>query len=216
MPARTRGVMHIIFAALVALQLAAAPAHGSSSAPAKIQSEQIVLAGGCFWGMEAVFDSLKGVSSAVAGYAGGSKTTAHYEIVSSGLTGHAESVQITFDPSQISLRQIFDVYFLVAHDPTQLDYQGPDHGKQYRSAIFYSNDEQKRAALEYIKKLQEAKAFSRQIVTQVVPLPAFYPAEAYHQHYVANNPDNPYVVYEDLPKLVHLHKQFPQLVKSKS
>jgi len=207
--------MHIIFAALVALQLAAVPAANSNPTPTK-SPESIVLAGGCFWGMEAVFDSLKGVSSAVAGYAGGSKATAHYDIVSTGLTGHAESVQITFDPSQISLQQIFDVYFLVAHDPTQLDYQGPDHGTQYRSAIFYSNDAQKRAALEYIKRLQEAKTFSGQIVTQVVPLPAFYPAESYHQHYVANNPDNPYVVYEDLPKLEHLHKRFPQLVKSKS
>lgn len=207
--------MHIIIAALVALQLAAVPANSNSSAPAKTQSQQIVLAGGCFWGMEAVFDSLKGVTSAVAGYAGGSKTTAHYDMVSTGLTGHAESVQITFDPAQISLEKIFDVYFLVAHDPTQLNHQGPDHGKQYRSAIFYSNDEQQRAALAYIKKLQDAKTFSGQIVTQVVPLPAFYPAESYHQHFVANNPDNPYVVYEDLPKLAHLHKQFPQLVKSK-
>jgi len=208
--------MHIVIAALIALQLVAVPAANSSPAPAKHPSEQIVLAGGCFWGMEAVFDSLKGVSSAVAGYAGGSKATAHYDIVSSGLTGHAESIQITFDPSQISLQQIFDVYFLVAHDPTQLDYQGPDRGKQYRSAIFYSSDEQRRVALEYITKLQEAKTFSGQIVTQVVALPAFYPAEAHHQHYVANNPNDPYVVYEDLPKLEHLHKRFPQLVKSKS
>ena len=207
--------MHIILAALVALQLAAAPGPSSASAPAKA-SEQIVLAGGCFWGMEAVFDHLKGVSSAVAGYAGGSKATAHYEVVSTGLTGHAESVQVTFDPSQISLQQIFDVYFLVAHDPTQLDYQGPDHGKQYRSAIFYSNNEQKRAALNSIKRLQDGKTFSGQIVTQVVPLPAFYPAEAHHQHYVANNPNDPYVMYEDLPKLEHLHKRFPQLVSSKS
>jgi peptide-methionine (S)-S-oxide reductase len=208
--------MNIVIAALIAIQVAAVPAGSSSPAPAKHSSEQIVLAGGCFWGMEAVFDSLKGVSSAVAGYAGGSKATAHYDMVSTGLTGHAESVQITFDPSQISLQQIFDVYFLVAHDPTQLDYQGPDHGKQYRSAIFYSNDEQKRASLEYIKKLQDAKTYSSPIVTQVVSLPAFYPAEGYHQHYVANNPNSPYVVYEDLPKLENLHKRFPQLVKTKS
>ena len=208
--------MHIVFAALVALQLSAATAGSASPAPPKYAPEHIVLAGGCFWGMEAVFDHLKGVSKVVAGYAGGSKATAYYDIVSSGLTGHAESVQITFDPSQISLHQIFDVYFLVAHDPTQLDYQGPDRGKQYRSAIFYSDDTQKRAALEYIKELQEAKTFSAQIVTQVVPLPAFYPAEAHHQHYVANNPNDPYVVYEDLPKLEHLHKRFPQLVTSKS
>jgi peptide-methionine (S)-S-oxide reductase len=209
--------MHIIIAALIALQLAAVPSAGSQSTPAaKPTSEQIVLAGGCFWGMEAVFDALKGVTNVVAGYAGGSKTTANYDIVSTGLTGHAESVQISFDPSQISLQQILDVFFFVAHDPTQLNYQGPDHGKQYRSVIFYENDEQRRVALAYISKLQQSKAFSSPVVTQVVPLPMFYAAEAYHQHYVANNPDSPYVMYNDLPKLAYLHKKFPQLVKSKS
>jgi len=210
--------MHFIIATLIALQLAAVPASVTpSAAPAGAHpSEQIVLAGGCFWGMEAVFDDLKGVTSAVAGYAGGSKSTAHYEIVSTGLTGHAESVQVTFDPAKITLQQIFDVYFFVAHDPTQLDRQGPDEGKQYRSAIFYENDEQKQIALAFIKKLNESKAFSSPVVTQVVPLPAFYPAEAYHQHYVANNPDNPYVVYNDLPKLEALRAKYPQLVKSNS
>jgi peptide-methionine (S)-S-oxide reductase len=197
--------MHFLLATLAAFQLA-------STAP----SEKIVLAGGCFWGMEAVFDSLKGVTNVVSGYAGGSKATAHYEIVSSGLTGHAESVQITFDPSRISLQQIFEVYFFIAHDPTELNRQGPDEGKQYRSAIFYSDDKQKQMALDYIKKLEQLKAFDRQIITQVVRLPAFYPAEAYHQHFVANNPDNPYVAYNDLPKLRELRKKFPQLVKPNS
>ena len=215
---RTRSIMPAIIAALIALQLAAVPASATpSAAPAGSHpSEQIVLAGGCFWGMEAVFDDLKGVTSAVAGYAGGSKSTAHYEIVSTGLTGHAESVQVTFDPTKITLQQIFDVFFFVAHDPTQLDRQGPDEGKQYRSSIFYENDEQKQLALTFIKKLNESKAFSSPIVTQVVPLPAFYPAEAYHQHYVANNPDNPYVVYNDLPKLEALRAKYPELVKTNS
>ncbi len=207
--------MHPIIATiLVALQLVAAQAApaGTTVAP-KHESEQIVLAGGCFWGMEAVFERLKGVSNVVAGYAGGSKATAHYEIVSTGFTGHAESVQITFDPSQISLQQLFQVYFYVAHDPTELDRQGPDEGKQYRSAIFYSNGAQKQAALDYIAQLERLKAYPHPIVTQVVPLPAFYPAEGYHQHFVTNHPDNPYVAYNDLPKLEQLRKQFPQLVK---
>lgn len=200
--------MHAIFALLAAAQLAVA----SASAPAP-SSEQIVLSGGCFWGMEAVFDALKGVTKVVSGYAGGKKSTAHYELVSTGLTGHAESVQITFDPNKVSLQQLFAVYFLVAHDPTQLDRQGPDVGSQYRSVIWYENDAQQRAAQEYIKSLTDHKTFNAPIVTQVEPLAAFYPAEDYHQHYVARNPDNPYVVYEDLPKLAHLRQQFPQLAK---
>ncbi|HEV2037895.1 MAG TPA: peptide-methionine (S)-S-oxide reductase MsrA [Candidatus Eremiobacteraceae bacterium] len=205
--------MHILIAALIVIQLVAVPPASQPAASPKHGSVQVVLAGGCFWGMQAVFDSLKGVTTAVAGYAGGSKATAHYEIVSTGLTGHAESVQITFDPAQISLRQILDVFFLVAHDPTELNRQGPDSGKQYRSAIFYSNEDQRRIAAYYVKKLRQAKTFSDPIVTQVVPLPAFYAAEGYHQHYVAHNPDAPYVVYNDLPKLEQLKKQFPQLVK---
>ncbi len=199
--------MHIILAMLSALQLVAAT---TAAAP----SEQIVLSGGCFWGMEAVFDDLKGVTNVVSGYSGGNKTTAHYEMVSTGLTGHAESVEITFDPSKISLQQLLAVYFLVAHDPTQLNRQGPDVGSQYRSVIFYEDDAQKQIAQTYIKQLTDAKVFDAPIVTQVVPLQAFYPAEAYHQHYVANNPDNPYVVYEDLPKLAHLRTKFPNLIKT--
>ena len=176
-------------------------------------SEHVVLAGGWFWGMEAVFESLKGVSSAVSGYSGGAADTAHYEMVSTGDTGHAESVDVTYDPSQITFEQLLQVYFLVAHDPTELNRQGPDEGTQYRSAIFYATDAQKQAALAYIKQLQDDKTFSAPIVTQVVPLKAFYPAEAYHQHFVQRNPDYPYVVFNDLPKLKHLREQFPSLVK---
>src|SRR5271165_3181746 len=157
--------------------------------------ETIVLAGGCFWGMEAVFEQLKGVKDVVAGFAGGSAATAHYETVSTGTTGHAESVQISYDPSRITLGTILMVYFSVAHDPTELNRQGPDSGTQYRSAIFFANDEQRRIAQAYIKQLTDAKVFSAPIVTQVVSLPGFYAAEAYHQHFVERNPTYPYVVY---------------------
>ncbi|MBV8163752.1 MAG: peptide-methionine (S)-S-oxide reductase MsrA [Candidatus Eremiobacteraeota bacterium] len=208
-------MLNIISVAVASLVLAVSSPTGSASPGTPThQLQHIVLAGGCFWGMEAVFDDVKGVTSAVAGYAGGSKATAHYEIVSTGLTGHAESVQVTFDPSKVSLEQLLDVYFFVAHDPTELDRQGPDEGSQYRSAIFYMDDEQKRIALAYIKRLQNDKAFDKPVVTQVVPLPAFYPAEAYHQHYVADHPDSLYVQYNDLPKLAELHKRYPQLAKT--
>jgi len=200
--------MHLIFALLTAVQLAT-----TAGAAPSASSEQIVLSGGCFWGMEAVFDQLKGVTSVVSGYAGGKEATAHYDLVSTGLTGHAESVQITFDPSKVSLQQLFAVYFLVAHDPTQLDRQGPDVGSQYRSVIWYEDDAQQQAARDYIKLLTARKVYGAPIVTQVQPLVAFYPAEAYHQHFVARNPDNPYVVYEDLPKLARLRQQFPDLLK---
>jgi len=206
-----------VLAALVAVAMHLSSASGATPAPAPTTapkgSEQLVLAGGCFWGMEAVFEQLKGVSSVVAGYSGGSADTAHYEMVSTGDTGHAESVRITFDPSQISLDQLFDVFFTVAHDPTELDRQGPDDGTQYRSVIFYANDAQKSAAEAYIKHLEAAKTYSAPIVTQVVQFQAFYPAEGYHQHFVQNHPDYPYVVFNDLPKLKHLREQFPQLVK---
>jgi peptide-methionine (S)-S-oxide reductase len=182
-------------------------------APDSKTTQQVVLAGGCFWGMEAVFESLKGVSNVVAGYAGGNKGTAHYEMVSGGDTGHAESVQITYDPSQITFGQILSVYFLVAHDPTEVNRQGPDVGTQYRSSIFYTTDAQKRAAKAYIKQLADSKTFDAPIVTQVVPLRGFYAAEEYHQHFVQRNPSYPYVVFNDLPKLKHLREQFPQLVK---
>jgi peptide-methionine (S)-S-oxide reductase len=177
------------------------------------KSETVVVAGGCFWGVEAVFDAVKGVSSAVAGYAGGSKANAHYDIVSTGTTGHAESVQVTFDPSEVSFGQLLKIYFSVAHDPTELNRQGPDDGTQYRSEIFYTSDEQKRIAEAYIQQLSGAKVFRRPIVTKVAPLQAFYPAEDYHQHYVARNPHQPYVAYNDLPKLTNLRAEFPELLK---
>jgi peptide-methionine (S)-S-oxide reductase len=182
-------------------------------APAAKQTASVVLAGGCFWGVEAVFERLKGVTDAVSGYAGGKKSTAHYEVVSSGSTGHAESVQITYDPSQISYGKLLEVYFSVAHDPTELNRQGPDYGTQYRSAIFYSNDEQKRVAEAYIKQLNEAKVYSRPIVTQLTPLDGFYRAEEYHQHYFDHNPNQPYIVFNDAPKVKHLQQQFPDLLK---
>lgn len=172
-----------------------------------------VLAGGCFWGVEAVFEHLKGVTNVVSGFAGGDKSTAHYETVSTGTTGHAESVKITYDPSQITYGQLLKVYFSVAHNPTELNRQGPDTGTQYRSAIFYMNDDQKKVAEAYIQQLEDAKVFSRRIVTQVVPFRGFYPAESYHQHFLDRNPNNPYIVYNDLPKLQQLKKQYPQMCK---
>jgi len=181
--------------------------------PATKQKGTLVLAGGCFWGVEAVFERLKGVHDVVSGYAGGSRVTAHYEIVGSGLTGHAESVKITYDPAQISYGQLLEVYFSVAHDPTQLNRQGPDEGTQYRSAIFYANDDQKRVAAAYIDQLNKAKVFSRPIVTQLTELKGFYEAEDYHQHFLDQNPTNPYIVHHDLPKLARLKEQFPQLLK---
>jgi len=178
-------------------------------------TERVVLAGGCFWGMEAVFDSLKGVSRVVSGYSGGNAATAHYEIVSTGMTGHAESVEISYDPSQISFAHLLDVYFL-AHDPTQLNRQGPDQGTQYRSAIFYTTPQQKTLAEQYIRQLEKIKTYQAPIVTQVVPLTAFYAAEGYHQHYLVHNRNEPYIVYNDLPKLAQLHNRFPALLKPQS
>jgi peptide-methionine (S)-S-oxide reductase len=173
----------------------------------------VVLAGGCFWGVEGVFDHVKGVKQAVSGYAGGNKSTANYEAVETGRTGHAESVQVTYDPSQISFGKLLQIYFSVAHDPTQLNRQGPDSGTQYRSAVFFADEEQKRVAEAYIEQLNAAGVFKRKIVTQVTPLPGFYPAEGYHQHYLEKNPSNPYIVFNDLPKLERLKKQFPDLWK---
>ncbi len=169
-----------------------------------------VFAGGCFWGVEAVFRHVKGVTRAVSGYAGGAMK-ADYEQVSTGMTGHAESVQVTYDPAQVSYGELLRVFFSVAHDPTQLNRQGPDVGSQYRSAIFVANDEQKRVALAYIEQLRNAKAFADPIVTQVVPLPTFYPAESYHQNYLALHRTQPYIVLYDLPKLAQLKLQYPDL-----
>jgi peptide-methionine (S)-S-oxide reductase len=192
------------------------PAPASDEARASAPGKQTaVLSGGCFWGVQAVFQHVKGVISATSGYSGGSSTTAEYEIVSTGETGHAESVQIVYDPSQITYGKLLRVFFSVAHDPTQLNRQGPDEGTQYRSSIFYSNDEQKRIAEAYIAQLDQAKIFSRRIVTQVVPLKSFYPAEAYHQNYATLHPNQPYIVYNDAPKVEHLRQQFPDLFTGK-
>jgi peptide-methionine (S)-S-oxide reductase len=189
---------------------AALPDPAVDAPAASVKGQQTaVLAGGCFWGIEAVFKHLKGVTQATSGYAGGSSQSANYPAVSSGSTGHAESVSVTFDPSQVSYGQILKVYFSVAHDPTQLNRQGPDTGTQYRSAIFYADEDQKRVAQAYIDQLGKAKVFPRPVVTQVVPLKAFYPAEEYHQDYAALHPHDPYIVFNDLPKVAQLRQQFP-------
>jgi peptide-methionine (S)-S-oxide reductase len=177
--------------------------------------QTMVVAGGCFWGIQAVFQHVKGVGNATSGYSGGAAKTAEYELVSTGETGHAESVKITYDASQITYGQLLRMFFSVAHDPTQLNRQGPDSGTQYRSVIFYSSDEQKRIPEAYIVQLDKARVFPRAIVTQVVPLKAFYPAETYHQNYAANHPNNPYIVFNDAPKVAHLHQQFPELYTGK-
>jgi peptide-methionine (S)-S-oxide reductase len=194
--------------------VAAIPIQAAEGPPAALGSRQeAVFAGGCFWGVDAVFNHVKGVDRVVAGYAGGGPSTAQYEVVSTGTTGHAESVEVTYDPSQVSYNDLLKVFFYAAHDPTELNRQGPDSGTQYRSAIFYTNASQKRDADAYIAQLAHAKAFADPIVTQVVPLKGFYPAEAYHQNYLARHPDNPYIVINDLPKLDLLREKFPQLYK---
>jgi peptide-methionine (S)-S-oxide reductase len=170
--------------------------------------QTVVLAGGCFWGVQAVFQHVEGVHQAVSGYAGGTKTDPTYEQVSSGQTGHAESVQVTFDPHKISYGKILQIFFSVAHDPTQLDRQGPDVGTQYRSAIFFSNEAEKRVAQSYVAQLGGAATFSRPIATRIDPLTKFYPAEAYHQNYALTHPNQPYIVYNDLPKVENLKRLF--------
>ena len=205
-----RVTRRILCAIVVALALSIRASDAATAAPPTLQTA--VLAGGCFWGMEAVFESLRGVSDVTSGYSGGEAGTAHYERVSSGDTGHAESVRIRFDPARISYRTLLDVYFTVAHDPTERDRQGPDEGTQYRSVIFYTNDAQKRAAEAAIDALTKTKRFSSPIVTEVVAFHAFYPAEAYHQHFAKLNPTYPYIVANDAPKVAALRKQFPALV----
>ncbi|WP_232821011.1 peptide-methionine (S)-S-oxide reductase MsrA [Dyella sp. C11] len=176
------------------------------------QGDQVaVLAGGCFWGLQDVFEHVKGVKKVWAGYSGGDARTADYDRVSDGDTGHAESVKIVYDPTKVSYGQLLKVYFSVATDPTQLNRQGPDAGTQYRGVIFYGNDDQKRIATAYIAQLSAAHAFADPIVTQVVPLKGFYPAESYHQDYAKRHPDEPYIVINDAPKVVHLKQQFPTL-----
>jgi peptide-methionine (S)-S-oxide reductase len=176
--------------------------------------ETAVVSGGCFWGIQAVFQHLKGVTSATSGYSGGAANTAHYEEVSTGETGHAESVKVIYDPSQISYGQILMIFFSVGHNPTELNRQGPDYGSQYRSSIFYSNDGQKKIAEAYIAQLNAAKIYSQPIVTKVVPLQAFYVAEDYHQDYLKHHPYEPYIMINDQPKLTSLKKEYPELYRN--
>jgi peptide-methionine (S)-S-oxide reductase len=180
---------------------------------ATTNSETAVFSGGCFWGVDAVFKHVKGVTQVMSGYSGGSADTAQYETVSSGTTGHAESVQVIYDPSSVSYRTLLKVFFFVAHDPTELNRQGPDEGTQYRSIIFYTSDQQKKTAQDYIAQLDRDKPFSGPIVTEVVPLKHFYPAEDYHQDYFEKHPKNPYIVFNDWPKVSKLQKEFPSLYK---
>ena len=190
------------------------PVGAADDASASVSTRQTaVFAGGCFWGVDAVFKHVKGVDRVVSGYAGGPASSAQYETVSTGTTGHAESVEVTYDPSQVSYNDLLKVFFYAAHDPTKLNQQGPDEGTQYRSAIFYTDADQHKAADAYIAQLDHARAFSEPIVTQVVPLKGFYPAEAYHQDFLARHPDYPYIVINDLPKLDLLREKFPQLYK---
>ena len=194
----------------------ALPAPAMDIPAASVKGPQTaVFAGGCFWGVEAVYRHVKGVSSAVSGYAGGAADTADYHMVGSGTTGHAESVKVIYDPAKVSYGQLLKVFFSVAHDPTQLNRQGPDTGTQYRSVIFATSADQMRIAQAYVAQLDKAKVFGRAIVTEVVMLPAFYPAEAYHQNFLALNPTYPYIVYNDLPKLANLKTQFPELYTGK-
>ncbi|HEY3746450.1 MAG TPA: peptide-methionine (S)-S-oxide reductase MsrA [Gemmatimonadaceae bacterium] len=181
--------------------------------PTVAGEDTAVFAGGCFWGVEAVYDHVKGVKRAISGYSGGDVAGPSYEQVSTGDTGHAESVEVIYDPSQVSYGKLLQIFFSVAHDPTQLNRQGPDHGTQYRSAIFFRTAQQQQTADSYIKQLTTAKTFSRPIVTQVAKLKAFYPAEEYHQHYLEHNPTQPYIVINDLPKVAALKKQFADVYK---
>jgi peptide-methionine (S)-S-oxide reductase len=190
----------------LAVALAAHPAAARQS-----PRQTAVFAGGCFWGIQNVFEHVTGVIEATSGYAGGAAATAEYETVSTGTTGHAESVRIVYDPSVVSYAQLLDVFFRAAHDPTQLNRQGPDVGSQYRSAIFFADSAQQRIAEATIARLAHARIFPRPIVTQVVPLSRFFPAEAYHQDYAIRHPDDGYIVYNDLPKVQHLRETFPAL-----
>jgi peptide-methionine (S)-S-oxide reductase len=189
------------------------PFAGASPSSAVKGEQRAVLAGGCFWGVDAVFRHVKGVTRVVSGYSGGSVANPSYEAVSTGTTGHAESVEITYDPSQVRYSDLLRIYFSVATDPTELNRQGPDEGTQYRSAIFYVSEDQKQTALAYIDQLNKAKVFSGPIVTQVAPFKAFYPAEEYHQNFLNRHPTYPYIVFNDLPKLRALRKEFPDLYK---
>jgi peptide-methionine (S)-S-oxide reductase len=196
------------------LAATAVPAPATDMPLASTPGQQTaVFAGGCFWGVQAVFQHVKGVRSAVSGYSGGNAKTAEYEAVSSGRTGHAESVKVLYDPSQVTYGQLLQVFFSVAHDPTELNRQGPDEGSQYRSVVFYTTEEQQKITAAYIEQLQSGQLFKHKIVTQVVPLAGFYPAEAYHQNYATRHPENPYILFNDAPKVANLKKNFPALYR---
>lgn len=215
-------LLHLLMAAGLAGSLLGCTAKAASPAPippattdmklsSTSGSQKAVFAGGCFWGTQTVFERVKGVTSTTVGYAGGSQATASYDQVTTETTGHAESVEVTYDPSKITYGQLLRIFFSVAHDPTQLNRQGPDVGTSYRSAIFYLNDEQARIAKAYIAQLDAAKVFPKPIVTEVTPLKGFYRAEDYHQDYALKHPDNPYIMVCDRPKIEALKKQFPEL-----
>ncbi len=211
----------VSFASLLSCQITFAAVHPNSSFPKPTVdetavprgTETAVLAGGCFWGVQAVFQHVRGVISVMSGYAGGSKDNAHYELVGSGETGHAESVQIVYDPARITYGQLLMIFFAVAHNPTELDKQGPDWGPQYRSAVFYGDETQQKIATAYIEQLNSARVYPQKIATKVVPLNGFYPAEGYHQDYLRLHPNNPYILINDVPKLNELKKQFPDLYR---
>jgi peptide-methionine (S)-S-oxide reductase len=206
-----RSRARLALALTLAVVTAGAIPGGVGRAEAAPGEATVVFAGGCFWGVQAVFQRVRGVTKAVSGYAGGSAGTARYELVSRGTTGHAESVEVTWDPARVSYAQLLEVFFTVAHDPTELNRQGPDVGTQYRSAIFFTTPAQKTGAQAYIDQLAAAKTFLRAIVTQVVPLAGFYRAEDYHQDYFNRHPDEPYIIYNDWPKVDSLRKAFPSL-----
>lgn len=216
----TAVVLFLILGAALASFLSAAekpvviPAPSVDNPKAAGPLQKAVLSGGCFWGVQGVYQHVRGVRQVLSGYSGGEKATAQYEVVSSGRTGHAESVQIIFDPKEVSYGEILQVYFSVVHDPTQLNRQGPDSGTQYRSNIFFADESQKKIAEAYITQLNEAKVFRKPIVTRVDPLKAFYPAEGYHQDFLINNPDNPYIEVNDLPKIDNLKKVFPGIYQA--
>ncbi|HET8533812.1 MAG TPA: peptide-methionine (S)-S-oxide reductase MsrA [Methylomirabilota bacterium] len=214
-------IVAVLLAAVVAAPLPAMAAESAVVIPAPAVDDPraagplqtAVLAGGCFWGVQGVYEHVRGVRQVLSGYSGGDKATAEYEVVSRGQTGHAESVEIRFDPKELSYGEILRIYFSVVHDPTQLNRQGPDSGTQYRSNIFYTSESQKKIAQAYIAQLDRAKVFGRAIVTRVDPLKAFYPAEDYHQDFLERNPDHPYIVINDLPKIDNLRKIFPAVYR---
>jgi len=213
------GVALAVCLVVLGFQWTAGAAESAVSLPAPVSDaakqagplQTAVLAGGCFWGVQGVFEHVKGIRRVLSGYSGGEQSSAEYEIVGSGTTGHAESVQIVYDPKEVTYGELLRVFFSVAHDPTQLDRQGPDRGSQYRSSIFYANDAQRKIAASYIAQLNNAKVFSKPIATRLDPLKRFYPAEDYHQDFLINNPHHPYIVFNDLPKIRNLQRIYPDI-----